>query len=99
MVSISCFTPLKQAQKMNCKLMLTLALVALASAAVPWEPIPRNESWWKLRHRQQCFQTRTYAAEVKIVFLGDAFMEAWTRSGSKIWKEHYEPRHAFNYGL
>ena len=82
------------------KVVLTLALASLASANIPWVPIPRpNVTWWMPKHEALLNQTRHHAVEVKVVFLGDSIIEQFARNGKKVWQEHYAPRHAFNYGL
>ena len=84
---------------MYCKLALTLALVGLASAGIPWEAASRPDAWWLPRHQGLLNLTHKHAAEVKVVFLGDSITEGWASNGKKIWDAHYAPRHAFNYGI
>ena len=84
---------------MICKLILTLALVGVALAGVPWIAEPRPDTWWKQRHEGLLNLTHKHAADIKVVFLGDSITEGWAGNGKKIWDAHYAPRHAYNYGI
>lgn len=84
---------------MYIKLALTVALIGLASAGIPWEGEPRTDAWWQTRHHQFLNMTHQHAAEVKVVFFGDSITEGWAGSGRKVWDAHYKPRGAFNYGI
>lgn len=71
---------------------------AVAFAAHPWEPEPRD-SHWMLKHERLLNMTHEHASEVKVVFLGDSITERWASNGKEVWKAHYEPKKAFNYGI
>ena len=40
-----------------------------------------------------------YRNDIKIIFLGDSITKGWDGNGRYIWKKHYAPRGAFNYGI
>ena len=74
-----------------------LAAVGLV-AAVPWLPEPRDEKWLA-RHEQFLNLTRQHASQIKVVFLGDSITAGWAGNGHAVWNQHYQPRHAYNYGI
>ncbi len=84
---------------MYTKLALTLALIGLVSAGIPWQAEPRGDAWWKNRHQQLLNMTHQHAADVKVVFYGDSITEGWAGNGRKVWDKYYAPRHAYNYGI
>ncbi|KAJ6222321.1 hypothetical protein RDWZM_000866 [Blomia tropicalis] len=77
----------------------TITLIGLAQAGSPWIAEPRNLDWWKARHQGLLNQTKLHAAEEKVIFLGDSITEGWSNHGKNVWKQHYENRHSFNYGI
>ncbi|CAF0895911.1 unnamed protein product [Didymodactylos carnosus] len=75
-----------------------LSLLALASAAKPWEEETR-EQWWFDRHNSFLQQTQSNPNGIRVVFLGDSITEAWLYGARSIWDQHYASRGAVNYGI
>src|SRR5439155_23399802 len=43
--------------------------------------------------------TKTHASAIQIVFYGDSITHGWSYGGKGVWKVHYAPLHAVNYGI
>jgi len=43
--------------------------------------------------------TKAHGPDEQIIFIGASSIEFWLTNGINVWKEHYEPRHAYNYGI
>lgn len=57
-------------------------------------PVPRHDAAEAL-HRS--FLERAREGRIDLLFLGDSITQGW--SGNPIWKRHYQPRHAANFGI
>jgi lysophospholipase L1-like esterase len=75
-----------------------LYLLALASAAKPWEEETR-EQWWFDRHDSFLQQTHSNPLGIRVVFLGDSITEGWSYVAKSIWEQQYASRGAVNYGI
>src|SRR5262249_32301417 len=58
-------------------------------------PTPKQENWWTAMHRR--FLDRAKQGNVDLLFLGDSITQGW--NDNEIWKRHYGPRHAANFGI
>lgn len=52
--------------------------------------------WWPARHAEKVAEPKK---GVGVVFLGDSITQNWEKAGAKVWKEHFEPMKAANYGF
>jgi lysophospholipase L1-like esterase len=87
--------------------LVAAALLTMSQAPakeLPWEPAPRSKeySWmsvatWKQLHEGHI--ARTKKGDVDVVFLGDSITQGWSGAGAPIWKKHFEPLKAANYGI
>jgi lysophospholipase L1-like esterase len=79
-------------------LALCLASSCLAqdkgSSAVSPESRP-DADWWMKLH--QSFLERAKQKDVDLLFLGDSITQGW--SDNSVWKRHYAPRGAANFGI
>jgi beta-glucosidase len=57
-------------------------------------PAPREGAWLEL-HRS--FLERDQKGDVDLLFLGDSITQGW--NDNDVWKRHYAPRHAANFGI
>jgi lysophospholipase L1-like esterase len=60
------------------------------------KPVPREGGWVK---RHESFLERAKQGEVNVLFLGDSITQGWEGSGKEVWKEHFEPLKAANFGI
>lgn len=88
------------------KLAFLASLFLLAQAGVPWVGevaltpwAPNGAAWWMQQHTQFVSQTKTRAAEIQGIFLGDSITAGWTQEGNAMWTQHFANRHVFNYGI
>jgi len=52
------------------------------------------------RHQQNLNASKTLGDKIKVVFFGDSITEGWNYdTGAPVWKKHYEPLPAVNYGV
>ncbi len=77
---------------------LVLALPALGvaqenTAAKPADKL--KEGWWAKLH--ESFLERAKKGDVDLLFLGDSITQGW--NNNEVWKRHYEPRKAANFGI
>jgi lysophospholipase L1-like esterase len=88
------------------KKIVLLALLSLTlwlhAGENPSEPAPRNKEYnwmsiasWKQRHDN--FLKRAKEGNIDVLFLGDSITEGW--GGNAVWKKHYEPLKAANFGI
>jgi len=77
-------------------------LAAFARAESSVEPAPRTREYnwmsvatWKKKHEANV--NRAKQGAVDVLFLGDSITEGW--GGNAVWKKHYEPRKAANFGI
>lgn len=89
--------------------MYTIALVTLLVAQPPvkadaWEPAARAKEYpwmstaaWKKLHEGHL--ARTKKGGVDVAFLGDSITQGWDGAGAPVWKKHFDPLHAANYGI
>ena len=81
-------------------LLLTLALLAIASSALAQGPEtvipkPREGPWMELH---QSFLKRAQEGNVDLLFLGDSITQGWG-GAKKTWDRFYGPRNAANFGI
>ena len=82
--------------------LITPAVVILeksATAQVKTEesatiPVPREGAWMK---NHQSFLDRASEGNIDLLFLGDSITQGW--NDNDVWKRHYAPRHAANFGI
>jgi len=81
---------------------LLLAILLLQAKELPWEPAPRVKEYpwmstasWKERHER--FVKRAKDGTCDLLFLGDSITEGW--GNNAVWKKHFEPRKAVNFGI
>lgn len=60
------------------------------------KPVPREGGWVK---RHESFLERAKKGDVNVLFLGDSITQGWEGSGKEVWKEHFEPLKAANFGI
>ncbi|MCS6850899.1 MAG: platelet-activating factor acetylhydrolase IB subunit [Gemmataceae bacterium] len=60
------------------------------------KPVPRDEKWMK---RHALFLERAKKGDVDVLFLGDSITQGWEGNGKEVWKEHFEPLKAVNFGI
>src|SRR5262249_46633103 len=60
-------------------------------------PAPRLDGGWFQRH--ESFVRRTTRGPVDLLFLGDSITQGWEGAGKEVWKEHFEPLRAANFGI
>jgi lysophospholipase L1-like esterase len=53
--------------------------------------------WWLARH--EGFAARAKKGDVDVVFLGDSITHGWEGGGKAVWKKHFEPLKAVNFGI
>ncbi len=77
-------------------LVLTLCGSASVDAQAPATvtPVPRQGGWMKLHEK---FLDRAKQGNVDLLFLGDSITQGW--HDNQVWKRHYGPRHAANFGI
>lgn len=52
--------------------------------------------WWPARHAEKVAEPKK---GVEVVFIGDSITQNWEKAGAKVWKQHFEPIKAANYGF
>ena len=57
-------------------------------------PAPREGGWME---RHERFLERAKQGHIDVLFLGDSITEGW--HNNEVWKAHYEPLHAANFGI
>jgi lysophospholipase L1-like esterase len=72
-----------------------LASVTPRWVNAPDRPFPRPEPEWLELHRN--FSRRAAAGGIDLLFLGDSITQGWSRNA--VWRRHYEPRGAANFGI
>jgi lysophospholipase L1-like esterase len=79
-----------------------LAIHALAVAACAQDrggtatnPAPRGDDPWMATHER--FVDRAKSGPVDLLFLGDSITQGW--NDNDVWKRHYGPRRAANFGI
>lgn len=77
---------------------IVLFVLVGSALSTPWIPESRD-AYWVRRHESLVNQTHQHAQDVKAVFLGDSITEGWAGNGKQVWQQHYQPRHAYNYGI
>ncbi len=55
----------------------------------------KDQAWWMNLH--QAFLDRAKKKDVDLLFLGDSITQGW--GGNAVWKRHYGPRNAANFGI
>lgn len=55
----------------------------------------QDADWWMKLH--QSFLDRAKKKDVDLLFLGDSITQGW--SNNAVWKRHYAPRNAANFGI
>ena len=76
----------------------TAALTPDKQPRVAWEPhegyFPDYPLAWRQRHAGFC--ERAKQGGIDLLFFGDSLTQGWDPA---LWKEHFEPRHAANFGI
>ncbi len=74
------------------------AFAALGQDAVnpATKAAPRDEKWLATHEK---FVKRAKAGGVDVLFLGDSITAGWAGNGKAVWKEHFEPLKAANFGI
>jgi sialidase-1 len=52
--------------------------------------------WWPGRHAQKLAEPKK---GVEVVFIGDSITQGWEKAGAEVWRRHFEPMKAANYGF
>lgn len=65
----------------------------------PWEPEKRTDKSAIKLHESYLEETRKNGSKIQIVFHGDSQIQGWNGAGKEVWKKHYAPLHAVNYGI
>ena len=61
------------------------------------KPVPRDAGWVK---RHEGFVELAKKGDVDVLFLGDSITDGWRgRGGADVWKKHFEPHKAANFGI
>jgi beta-glucosidase len=86
-------------------LALAVAVLSLAGAPAGAEerkaensavkPVPKDVK----RHEGFLAQANAGKGDIDVVFLGDSITDAWRTDGKGVWKEHFEPLKAVNFGI
>jgi lysophospholipase L1-like esterase len=53
----------------------------------------------KDENRHKGFVAIAKKGNIDVVFLGDSITDGWRNGGKDVWKEHFEPLHAANFGI
>ena len=82
-------------------LVLGVALTGLYAEDKPnpaTKPAERlKQQFWKARHDR--FVERAQKGDVDVLFLGDSITQGWEGNGRDVWKEHFAPLKAANFGI
>jgi lysophospholipase L1-like esterase len=76
-------------------ILMAAAHAGFAQAPSTVTPTPRKDNWWTALHRK--FLDRAGQGNVDLLFLGDSITQGW--DDNEVWKRHYGPRHAANFGI
>jgi WD40 repeat protein len=60
-------------------------------------PVPRKDHTWLKRHA--AFRERAKQGGVDVLFLGDSITKGWEDEGEAVWKKHFAPLKAANFGI
>jgi hypothetical protein len=60
-------------------------------------PVAKSTPSWVKRH--EAFLDRAKKGDVDVLFLGDSITQGWEGSGKPVWREHFEPLKAANFGI
>jgi lysophospholipase L1-like esterase len=78
--------------------------VACLGAGDPTLPAPRTEEFpwmsvarWTAMHEEDVAIAKR--GGVDLLFIGDSITEGWEWGEGAVWKEHFAPRHAANFGI
>lgn len=82
-------------------LTLTGAWMALAQNAPhsAIDPKPRNDAWWRDRHKAMNEKVAELGNKAQVIFIGDSITQGWEGAGKEVWERYYTPRHAINLGI
>jgi beta-glucosidase len=69
-------------------------MAARAQAPATVTPVPREGVWMKMH---QSFLEQAKKGNIDLLFLGDSITQGW--HNNEVWKRHYGPRHAANFGI
>lgn len=80
---------------------LWFAAFALENVNLATAPEARFEAtgkfgWWPSRHAEKAAEAKQ---GVEVVFIGDSITQGWEKAGAAVWKRHFEPKKAANYGF
>jgi lysophospholipase L1-like esterase len=53
----------------------------------------------KSREKHEAFLAIAKKGNIDVVFLGDSITDGWRGNGKEVWKEHFEPLKAVNFGI
>lgn len=71
------------------------------AADKPWKPAegfyPKHPNAWKQKHNKLLKQTAE--GNIDVMFFGDSITQGWSGAGKKVWKQHFAPLNAANYGI
>jgi len=94
--------PRTRVRRLVLALAAVLCFTAVVLAVPPDEPEPRLQSFpwmslesWQMRHQRNL--DRKAQGPIDLLFLGDSITEGW--GGNAVWREHYQPRNAANFGI
>lgn len=76
-------------------LVLAVPALGVAQQATTTPKDKLKESWWAKLH--ESFLERAKKGDVDLLFLGDSITQGW--NNNEVWKRHYEPRKAANFGI
>jgi beta-glucosidase len=76
-------------------LVLTTASQLLAQTPTTLAPAARTDGWWQNMHKD--FLAQAKKGGVDLLFIGDSITQGW--NNNEVWKKHYTPRHAANFGI
>ena len=83
--------------------MFTLFVIVLVigqclAESHPWIAEPKD-AYWLNKHEHYVNMTLEHGKDAKLIFIGDSITEGWKQNGRDVWRQHYAPRHAYNYGV
>ncbi|OTF80512.1 hypothetical protein BLA29_000416 [Euroglyphus maynei] len=83
--------------------MFILAIIIISSSifnvvyGIPWKA--EQHKGTENKHQHLLNQTHRFGEQIRAIFLGDSITEGWLNNGHNVWKQFYESRHSFNYGI
>ena len=65
----------------------------------PWEPKENTSKSYHVLHESFLNQTKEFANQTKVVFIGASITMFWQNEGKAIWNSYYKNKSAVDYGI